>query len=374
MRLSSLSDCQESFLDNGFLNYLGAGCNDKKKQGSIVKRKYMEVIASSLSQCLLANNREQTISEIMSLSTYGIKRLLLSPEICRKLVLWERTGDHSLFKFINSSLKVEMILSGISADSFVSKRMWSSLGDAQIIPSKSIGEGPVIKKGKCLRSWDIPIDWESPDERFKLNDEALKLTRPANKKEASVILDKLSIVENIINKTSTIGFSLIKENTEVIQLYSSDVDSLSYTSSSSRSFTGRVALLNSHLTQIDIKVLTNALIHEAIHSFLYRVEYISPLVKNVDLAINIKVSSPWSGNLLRLPTYIHACYVYYCLYNFWKTDALADFFAPELINEQIEFLKQGFHRNKRILKRKKIYDAVKDPIMNDLNLMRILCS
>jgi HEXXH motif-containing protein len=67
---------------------------------------------------------------------------------------------------------------------------------------------------------------------------------------------------------------------------------------------------------VDSLKLANALVHEAIHSLLYMVELMEPFYVFEDRAF--EVASPWTGNLLSLRSYVHACFVWFGLWNFWR--------------------------------------------------------
>ena len=85
-------------------------------------------------------------------------------------------------------------------------------------------------------------------------------------------------------------------------------------SGSLRSSIGRMGLGNPHrATKLE---LVDLIVHESIHSLLYMLER-DVRFYLVDPGIH-GFQSPWSGRLLTLHSYTHACFVWYGLAHFWS--------------------------------------------------------
>jgi hypothetical protein len=103
-------------------------------------------------------------------------------------------------------------------------------------------------------------------------------------------------------------------------------------SNSPQGFVGRAVLTNPHLDLVDDVVLAEAVVHEATHGFVGTSEAIGLAGHSIDprwadarwLTDDgpydgvSRVVSPWTGTKLDLPTYLHACFVWWGLLHFWS--------------------------------------------------------
>jgi len=64
--------------------------------------------------------------------------------------------------------------------------------------------------------------------------------------------------------------------------------------------------------------IAGRLIHESVHSVLYALELLTPLYIDEDLARDGEAVSPWSGKVLPIKTFMHACCVWFALWTFWS--------------------------------------------------------
>jgi len=104
------------------------------------------------------------------------------------------------------------------------------------------------------------------------------------------------------------------------------------------SMIGRVGLLNLHSDKWTVFKTSDALIHEAIHSLIYKLELICGLYTDEAGAYRIQSVSPWTGRTLYLHSFVHACFVWFGLCKFWS---LADGQDPE-VREFRERARSGF--------------------------------
>jgi hypothetical protein len=109
-------------------------------------------------------------------------------------------------------------------------------------------------------------------------------------------------------------------------------------SMSLKSMIGRVGLLNLHSDKWTVYKTSNALVHEAIHSLIYKLELVCSLYTDEAGAYRIEAVSPWTGRTLYLHSFVHACFVWFGLYKFWS---LADGQDPE-VREFRESALRGF--------------------------------
>lgn len=84
---------------------------------------------------------------------------------------------------------------------------------------------------------------------------------------------------------------------------------------------GMAGLRNVHSKGCSPEWLMDALVHEGIHAFLYKVHLIEPLFARDRIHPRITVVSPWSRRSLGVGSFTHACFVWFGLWNFWKQAA-----------------------------------------------------
>jgi HEXXH motif-containing protein len=144
-------------------------------------------------------------------------------------------------------------------------------------------------------------------------------SRPYDAVTERVILDKLERAWRIIEEVGGTVAEVVRNNGRVIQLRRDDANPNFFTSASVNTHIGRIALINPHLDRISPEALATALVHEAIHSLLYRMEQDHPLLPTLDPSDkDTLVTSPWTNAPLHLHTYLHACCVWYGLVHFWQ--------------------------------------------------------
>ena len=109
-----------------------------------------------------------------------------------------------------------------------------------------------------------------------------------------------------------------------------------HSSSSMRNYPGRLMLRNPEAA--DAGALASSMIHESIHHFLYTVEFSGEFVS----LEGARVPSPWTGRELALHSYLHACFVWYGLAQFWHKQLTMNVFEPQMIETQLSRALAGF--------------------------------
>ncbi|MET0063040.1 MAG: hypothetical protein ABW176_12185 [Candidatus Thiodiazotropha endolucinida] len=355
------SDCLDDFLEITERNY----------------QTYMLKCVAEILTSTKSTHSSELVSGIKRLQAPALKRILISPELNKRVNLAAR-GDSSEFaRFIQSSLTAEHLLmdeSDMSCDAEPSV-LWTALGDYQFSVS-AVKKTKVMSQPKYLNDWGLLVDWKSPNTVNPIDDDIGKtgfdqimpLNTCANAIHESE--EKLSLSAYLIADVCPQAQSFIKRVLSVVCLRFSEGVERGYLSYSSRDRIGRAVLVNCDLPQATIPVLVNALIHEAIHSLIYRLEIHTPLSEIPKSASEIRyVSSPWSGKQLRLSTYLHACYIYWALYSFWDQASLFGKIDDRIIQEQRQHLIGGFIKNKATLKSAVTTGMIKPAIAKQIGNM-----
>ena len=130
--------------------------------------------------------------------------------------------------------------------------------------------------------------------------------------------------------------ALIQQVLRVVVARKNPDDPRGFSSSSWPGWIGLIAVTNGHRRDLDDAWIADSMVHECIHSFLYMVESFEPFYPSVEASQAWTAESPWSGKMLYLHSYVHACFVWFGLWNFWnQAGGCALFTAPT-----VEFFRQ----------------------------------
>ena len=148
---------------------------------------------------------------------------------------------------------------------------------------------------------DLPYDTASPVSRY------------AEESRAEIV-EILGAAGSIVGSRAPKALTFVNEQLEhVVIRRSSAIDGAS--SSSNREFVGFCLLSNIHIPPDRVFVSVEALVHEAIHQYLYRTELESG--NFCDLSELRTYRSPWSGKRIPLHSLIHASFVWFGLLSLW---------------------------------------------------------
>jgi hypothetical protein len=123
--------------------------------------------------------------------------------------------------------------------------------------------------------------------------------------------DRIALVEGVV-------YDLLRKTLQVIVLRKDSTNLCSFASSSWPGCIGLMALTNAHRQDLADAWIVDALVHESIHTFLYSIECFEPFYSSETQALGGAIVSPWSGRTLKLHSYVHACFVWYGLWCFWR--------------------------------------------------------
>jgi hypothetical protein len=186
---------------------------------------------------------------------------------------------------------------------------WTALGDVFLATNRDYdyfapSAGGIVIDGQSPLAQTLPFLPEA------LRSGAIPATRPH---DAAVALQAaLDLVQAIDSAT----FGFITAALASIVVYETPQKAGSFSSSSSRSFSGSAMVSNVTGEHVDQYRLADALVHEAVHGYLYAVEPYAPLVWP-DRRFEPQVISPWTSNTLPLHAFTHACFVWLALLRFW---------------------------------------------------------
>lgn len=153
-----------------------------------------------------------------------------------------------------------------------------------------------------------------------------------------------SVVLSGLTRMATLApgaHAIVQKSTPYISLLRNENDPGRFTSMSQRDRPGQSLLLNAHLLQTNFAKFACAVLHEAVHSLLYRLELSDAYPFGRAEIIGPTLISPWTGGKLTMATAIHAVYVYYALWELLSESAIGTLPSGRF---EREFVQAGFNR------------------------------
>lgn len=119
-----------------------------------------------------------------------------------------------------------------------------------------------------------------------------------------------------------------------------------FSSGSMNQFTGRSIFWNAHLPSVTVAMLAEALVHEAIHAYLYMHEAVDAWFDGDvhDALVEQRFESPWTGAMLKLEPFVQAPFVWFGLAGFWAAAARSAAFEHATVQRHAVAACAGFLR------------------------------
>jgi len=285
---------------------------------------------------------------IKQLGAAEFNRWVFAPEVSYRL-FYQPCNKGSLVDFFSDTLDAELIRSNKLYGT--SKKVWSGLGDFFYIPPNKRKKSSSISHNSLNLANSIPLDFISPfslsinvldkeDGFTDVEDFACLYSLDENVE----VLLKLENSMQVIKKISPHVYNMITKFTKVMVVRTDGTTNDIFTSATSTQYLGRTLLVNPHLEFVDTALLTDGIVHEAMHSVLYMLERAFPWVHDRDLYFDetVLVQSPWSGRMLKLRPFLQANFIWYGLYNFWKKSSNFNILENELSLFYMERAISGF--------------------------------
>lgn len=125
-----------------------------------------------------------------------------------------------------------------------------------------------------------------------------------------------------VGEAAPVAGDLIASFVRTVVVHETRDDSRAFLSGSWRRLIGKVGFVNPALATHE--QLVDAFIHESIHSALYALELFEPLCDYESLSPATRIVSPWTGAVLPVHSYVHACFVWSGLRCFWAARGRRD--------------------------------------------------
>ena len=327
----------------GILQWAG----DQKAALDQIESAYSAVLARRLGAKLgnLKTANPELADQILALlsetDTATLRRVVLAPETCSR-VMWDHAGrcDHrDLYQYLIDVLNVERggLKRSPKRRSSTGPARWSALGD------RCVNDKGIVVVLQPARA-GLTVDSDSPAavcfDYSAMGKGGMQLQHYHEPTTKELALSRLEAAMRTLDEVDPPVAEFVRHFTLVATVVTTDESSFS--SGSTIQYVGRSMFCNAHLTAIDSAVLAEALVHEAIHSLLYMHELCEPWVRYEGLQDAIPIESPWTGSRLALRAFLHACFVWFGLVNFWTRAQRASIFPPRRIEEHLVMARRGF--------------------------------
>lgn len=302
------------------------------EEGSTVKAdvilaSYLEILLASLLDII---GKEDELASFNDLPLDSKNRICSSPETYVRLVeaLRSKKKYGNLTLFLKYSIGVEHCRNGIENPNGI--RRWSANGDLFFdVKGTKSNNSPKTRTWHSNGCWiapeltlGIPIDYASifitaPTPVAKFRKIKWGKPIPLTQSEADFAVKNLQTAFTYIRYASPSAAQFLQKYVSVIMLRNDPSNPFVFQSASRNSYIGQIALLNCQLAHIDIPFLAESLVHESIHSLMWRAEILCHFLNNPTVEME-NVISPWSGRELHFYTFIQACFVWYGVLHFWR--------------------------------------------------------
>jgi len=238
-----------------------------------------------------------------------------------------------LVNALDSRTRLEVITSPVLASLTIMPDSLFARGKRAFI-LKSLMECGDIER-KRGESYCVLFDEELPTPDIDRGGTILAPVLDENSK--SSILNKFVAADDIIQTNrATNAFALT--NTELIVCRAENEFPSIFSSGSFRLMPGLTLVCNGHLPVVSHHNIANAIVHEAIHTVIYRFEAYGERLVPKENENSGRFRSPWTGALLNPTSLAQACLVWFGLYHFWKPRENEDAAS----NQQCERARSGF--------------------------------
>jgi hypothetical protein len=272
-----------------------------------------EEIGRALGRCERRDKAlaHRLIARLETVPARDFLRVALAPDFTYRL-FWQHPDAPMVCKFLEQALHVEAVVSGTEK---AERDMWTALGDIKALRTGGIIQGATIP-GLPALDVDSPNTRSSkwgPDRPINSNGYG-----PLSNDVRPMVLDRLATAWDQVAVVNEVVAKFVARFVQVILLRGLDSAS-GFASGSDARHAGLMILDNPHSQHVSDIMLTETIVHEAMHSLLYMTIHEMPWGPGDSCAFtSTRVISPWSGTPLTVDSFLHACFVWYGVLHFWS--------------------------------------------------------
>ena len=273
---------------------------------------------------------------ITSLPKPSQQRLLLAPRLYSLLRSKSEPGADEIDSF-RQFVDVEKYLCNQAGDR--PRGSWTALGDFYIAPEKPVEEGPALSvsslsfRGETFKAPKLGSIVLDAFRTFTEADFPPPMGEVTNHtpEELEFITKRLEQSLEQISRISPTARTAVEALVQVISLVRAPKSLTGTQSFSNKPVIGRMVLANADSNRWTVSKIADAIVHEAIHALIYKLELTNCLYLDYSIeGESFTVVSPWSGRTLPLHSFVHACFVWFGLWSFWSLASADEAGAAEL--------------------------------------------
>jgi hypothetical protein len=272
------------------------------------------------------------LHSVTSLPASSQQRLLLAPRVYRMLRSNSEPGADEIDSF-KQFVGLERYL--CNQESELPHGSWTALLDFYLAPEKPVQEctSSLSFRGETFRApklGNIVLDAFRP---FTKEDFPPPLGEVSNHtpEELEFITKRLEQALEQISRMSPTARTAVDALVQVISIVRAPQSKKGTQSFSNKPVIGRMGIANADSDRWSINKIAEAIVHETIHALIYKIELTNCLYLDDSIESSpLKIESPWSGRKLPVHSFVHACFVWFGLWSFWKLASPDDAEAGDL--------------------------------------------
>jgi hypothetical protein len=251
------------------------------------------------------------------------QRLLLAPRSFNLLLSSSEPGPEEVGK-LKKLIGMEQHLCRQGSE--YQRNDWSALGDYYLPSDMETGDrldDGLLTAWSPRQSFNAPalghivLDAYSPYPDTPYPADVGEVTT-ITAEEIAIATKRLEESLNYIRSISRVAASTIDESVQVVTPARAPNSPEVTVALSQRTTIGRVGMINLHSDRWTVYKTSNSLVHEAIHSLIYKLELACDLYTDNAGPWRIEAVSPWTGRTLFVHSFVHACFVWFGLWKFWS--------------------------------------------------------
>jgi hypothetical protein len=224
-------------------------------------------------------------------------------------------------EFFEGAFAVAAIEAGGDSDAAAGE-IWSAKGERAYRKAEADESWTLAYSAPVIEGY-LPVDMRSPATQGMIPGVDCGAD-PISEDDQHEIFTLVSVSHALIEEGAPNARQFMEDFARVIVARNSIADS-GFHSAGARLTTGRMVMTNPLFARDKPELITDGLVHESIHCAIDHCEFVRPILNVV--RTDAAITSPWTGKLLDLNTFIHASFVWYGLVNFW-TMATANSASP----------------------------------------------
>lgn len=277
---------------------------------------------------------DRVMAALAEASPADVDRVLTAPLVTQLLRTAPRAASSAVVGEFAAHLVTERAARG---EVRLPDARWTALGDALVLIDGTVHRPVAVPD---LRA----IDALSPQALTMNAVTALSEPQSRTRPDEESLRAGAQVLDEAMRRLAEVSPSLHDlVSTCVLNVVLSQDPRLGFSSSTHGLYIGRVTIGASHWPDVPVESVMDALVHEGIHCLLLMLDVDRPLLTDDLRADDLPtVASPWTGNPLTVPTYVHAVMVWFGLSHLWASAADSSAFSAEVTDRMLRRALRGF--------------------------------